>query len=496
MTEPGVQAPVRPEAPGAHLGRGWTLVLLGIALFVVNAGVSRLALTNGVDPVPLAAVRIAGTALVLLLVLLATGRASRLRLRAREVPLLLAYGLGGVGLVQVSYFVAIQRLPIGLALLLEYLAPLLVALVARFVLRERVSALLWPALALSLGGLALALGLGGDVELDTVGVVAGLVAAGSFATYFLLGERIVRTRDALSTTFWGFAVPGLLSLAFVPWRSLGGWTGQPVALPDALGAGEVALVLVVAWVVVLGTLSPFAAETAALRWIPATLVTVVATLEPVGAAVLAWWWFGEALTALQVVGFCLVLGGVVLALVARSSAGTGDRPDAVRGGGEGTPFGRGAPRLRSARRWGTCVVSWCARSSLRCCCRLPSRWAWSAWWDRRRPTSAPRSPPTATASSRAPASRTCSGGGSATAGRRPRRWSHPPHARSPWSPTARSSCRSSRPASCARWTRAQGPSTSATARPGPTWRRRAPRGTCRYPPRGTPGTWDCRLPRS
>jgi drug/metabolite transporter (DMT)-like permease len=319
VTEPGVQAPARPEAPGAHPAQGWTLLLLGITLFVVNAGVSRLALTNGIDPVPLAAVRIAGTALVLLVVLLATGRGARLRLRRREVPLLVAYGIGGVGLVQVSYFVAIQRLPIGLALLLEYLAPLVVALVARFLLRERVSALLWPALALSLGGLALALGLGGDVDLDPVGVVAGLVAAGSFATYFLLGERIVRHRDALSTTFWGFAVPGVLSLAVVPWGSLAGWTQQPVELPEAIGSGQVALVLVVAWVVVLGTLSPFAAETAALRWIPATIVTVVATLEPVGAAVLAWWWFGESLTALQVLGFVLVLGGVVLALVARSA---------------------------------------------------------------------------------------------------------------------------------------------------------------------------------
>lgn len=318
MTEPVVQAPARPEAPGAHPAQGWTLLVLGITLFVVNAGVSRLALTNGADPVPLAAVRISGTAFVLLVALLVTGRGARLRLSWRELPLLVGYGLGGVALVQVSYFVAIQRLPIGLALLLEYLAPLLVALAARFLLRERVSALLWPALALSLGGLALALGLGGDVSLDPVGVVAGLVAAASFATYFLLGERIVRTRDALSTTFWGFAIPGVLVLAVVPWGALPGWADQPVELPAAIGSGEVALALVVAWVVVLGTLSPFAAETAALRWIPATVVTVVATLEPVGAAVLAWWWFDESLTALQVVGFVLVLGGVVLALFSRA----------------------------------------------------------------------------------------------------------------------------------------------------------------------------------
>lgn len=322
MTEPGVQAPARPEAPGAHPAQGWTLLGLGITMFVVNAGVSRLALTNGIDPVPLAAVRIAGTALVLLVVMVATGRVRRLRVTWRELPLLVAYGIGGVGLVQVSYFVAIQRLPIGLALLLEYLAPLLVALVARFLLREHVGPLLWPALALSLGGLALALQLGGTGDgLDPVGVAAGLVAAVSFATYFLLGERIIRTRDALSTTFWGFAVPAVLATAVVPWWGvLGRSADVQVDLPGAVGGGQVLLLWVVLWVVVLGTLGPFAAETAALRWIPATTVTVVGTLEPVGAALLAWWWFDESLTPLQLVGFVLVLGGVTLALYARARA--------------------------------------------------------------------------------------------------------------------------------------------------------------------------------
>ena len=296
--------------------------MLGITLFVVNAGVSRLALTNGIEPVPLAAVRIAGTALVLLVVMVVTGRVARLRVGWRELPLLVVYGIAGVGLVQVSYFVAIQRLPIGLALLLEYLAPLLVALVARFVLREHVGPLLWPALALTLGGLALALQLGGEGgDLDPVGVVAGLVAAVAFATYFLLGERIVRRRDALSTTFWGFAVPGVLATALVPWWDvLADSARVDVRLPEAVGGGTVLLLVVVLWVMVLGTLAPFAAETAALRSIPATTVTVVATLEPVGAAVMAWWWFGESLTPLQVVGFVLVLSGVVLALVARERA--------------------------------------------------------------------------------------------------------------------------------------------------------------------------------
>lgn len=332
MTEPGVQAPLRPPEPHQHVGRGYTLLLLGITLFVVNAGVSRLVLTNGIEAVPLAAVRIAGTALALGLVLVLTGRARSLRVTWRELPLLAVYGIAGVGLVQISYFIAIERLPIGLALLLEYLAPLLVALVARFVLRERVSALLWPALGLTLGGLALALQLGSGNDLDPVGVAAGLVAAASFATYFLIGERLVRHRDPLSTTFWGFAIPGVLATAVSPWwHTLADSSEVTLTLPDAIGGGEVLLLMGVLWVILLGTLSPFAAETAALRHIPATTVTVVATLEPVGAALIAWWWFGESLTALQVLGFGLVLTGVVLALMARGrAAGEDEVPTDVR----------------------------------------------------------------------------------------------------------------------------------------------------------------------
>jgi len=319
VTEPGVQAPPRPGGSAVRRGPGYTLLLLGIAMFVVNAGASRLALVSGIDPVSLTSVRIAGTALVLGAVLVLSGRVRTLSVTWGELPLLAVYGIAGVGLVQLSYFVAIQRLPIGLALLLEYLAPLLVALVARFVLHEQVSALLWPALALSLGGLALALGLGGGgADLDLVGVAAGLVAAVSFATYFLLGERLVRRRDPLSTTFWGFAIPGALATVLAPWwGTLERSAAVLVDLPEAIGGGQVLLLLVVAWVVLLGTLGPFAASTAALRYIPATVVTVVATLEPVGAAVLAWWWFDESLTALQVLGFGLVLAGVVLALLAR-----------------------------------------------------------------------------------------------------------------------------------------------------------------------------------
>ena len=313
--------PVRPAEPGTHLGSSYALVLLAVACFVVNAGVSRVVLTSGVSATELSSVRAAGTTLALGVAVVVTGRTRLLRVRRDEVGALLAYGVVGVALLHMTYFVAIERVPIGLALLLEYLAPVLVALWVRVVRRERVRATLWPALGLSVAGLALVAQVGGaGPGLDPVGVAAGLAAAVCFAAYFLLGERLVRRRDPLTTVFWGFAVATVVWTVVEPWwvpisRSV----GQQATLPDAVGAGTVPVGLLLLWVVVLGTLVPFGATTAALRHLSAATVSVVAILEPVGASLLAWWWFGEALDLGQLVGVALVLTGIVLALRARRS---------------------------------------------------------------------------------------------------------------------------------------------------------------------------------
>jgi drug/metabolite transporter (DMT)-like permease len=325
VTDP-LPVPVPPghvgSAPGADTARGRpgsaALVVLAVALFSLNAGTSAVVLRAGVTPEALAAVRALGTAAVLGLALLGTGRVRTLAVPRRQWPWILLYGAGGVTLVQWAYFVAIDRLPIGLALLLEYLAPLVIALVARFWLRRPVSRLVWPALALALGGLALATRVPGG-GLDPVGIAAGLGAAGAFAVYFLVGERLVTERDALSTTFWGFAVAAVASavLAAPELPAAARLSSETAALPAAAGGASVPVWGLLAVVVLLGTLAPFAAVTAALRRLPATLVSIIGTGEVVGAAAVAWWWFGQTLSAVQVAGFALVVSGVVLALLAR-----------------------------------------------------------------------------------------------------------------------------------------------------------------------------------
>lgn len=293
-------------------------MVLAVALFSVNAGVSALVLDAGVTPEALAALRAVGTAAVLGTALVGTGRVRTLAVPRRQWPWLVLYGAGGVAMVQWAYFVAIDRLPIGLALLLEYLAPLLIALIARFWLRRQVSRLVWPALGLSLGGLALATRVSGG-GLDPLGVAAGLGAACAFAIYFLVGERLVGERDALSTTFWGFAIASVVGVALagpaLP-AALRAATSD-TALPDALGGGQAPVWVLLIVVVLFGTLTPFAAVTTALRRLPATVVSIIGTGEVVGAALIAWWWFGESLTIVQIAGFALVIVGVVLALLAR-----------------------------------------------------------------------------------------------------------------------------------------------------------------------------------
>lgn len=290
------------------------MVLASGVLFAVNGTVSKLVLRTGIDAPQLTLLRAAGafTVLLVLSVLLRPG-AGRLRVTARQVPLLVGYGLTGFFLVPMLYFVAISRLPVGIGLLFEYSAPLLVALWARFGQRQPVRSRLWVGLALSLAGLACVAEVWGELKLDGLGVLAGLGAAFFLALYYVLGARGVEGRDTVSLCTWAFgaaAVAGLLTRAFTgvgDWTPLTG-TSQGVPVPLLLG-----------YVVLLGSVVPYLLVAGAMRHLPATSVGIVGMVEPVIASAVAWVALGatEALNAAQLAGGVLVLLGVALAETAR-----------------------------------------------------------------------------------------------------------------------------------------------------------------------------------
>jgi drug/metabolite transporter (DMT)-like permease len=290
----------RRQPPDQRPGRGYALVVLAASCFIVNAGVARGAMDAGVPADRLAGLRSVGTAAALLFIVVALRRVRALRVSLTEVPWLLLYGV------------------VGVALLLEYLAPVLIALWAWLVQRRPVRARLWPALGLALVGLALVTKLWDAGALDLFGVVMGLTAAVCFSTYFLAGEHLVRHRDVLSVAFWGFAISGVFWSLVRPW-----WTFDAEALSattEVFGDVVAPVWVLVLWVVLLGTLVPYGADTAALRYLPATIVSLIAMLEPVGAAALAWVWFGESLAAVQILGGLAVMVGIVLAQTSRPTA--------------------------------------------------------------------------------------------------------------------------------------------------------------------------------
>lgn len=315
--------------PAVSPRRGLAYVVLAAVFFSLNASVSKVALDGGVDPTRLAALRSTGAAMALLVVVLLV-RPAALRMTWREFPYLLTLGVLGGAVVQWLYFTAIDRLPVGIALLLEFTAPAMVALFTWGVLRRRIGARTWGGIGLALLGLALVARIWTDVGLDLVGVLAGFGAAACLASYYLIGGRMSADRDSLSLTFWMFAFAAVFWAVVLPW-----WTfdasplGSPTSLLGVFAGVGVPVWSAVLWVIVFGTLVAYGLNLAALRHISPTTAGVVGMSEPVGAALVAWAWLGQALAPVQILGGVIVLAGVAMVDVGRSEAAVTEEDDAV-----------------------------------------------------------------------------------------------------------------------------------------------------------------------
>jgi drug/metabolite transporter (DMT)-like permease len=222
------------------------------------------------------------------------------------------YGVAGVALTQWLYFVAIERLPVGVALLIEFTAPLGVALWVRFAWHQPVRNRVWGALVMCMVGLAMVGQVWDGFSLDIIGVLAGFVAAGALVVYYLAGERGVRRRDPVSLTMWGFGAASVLWAFLAPWWSYP-WTTISVVHGDIGPLTDIPGWWLVAYMVLFGTVFPFALVLFSLRHLTGAQASVVGLAEPLLASAIAWAVLGEALTPVQILGGTVVLIGVVIA---------------------------------------------------------------------------------------------------------------------------------------------------------------------------------------
>ena len=280
------------------------LALVSAVAFGTSGPLAKSLIEAGLGPLEVAWMRVAGSALVL-----APITVRHVAVVRRRPAVVIAYGLLAVAGVQAAYFAAVARVPVGVALLVEYLAPVLVLLFVRFVLGRTIAAAAVAGAAVSLVGLAGVVEVHQGLRFDPLGLLLALLAAVCLASYFVLSER-ADAADPAALLGWGLVV-GTLGLTAVarPWAAA--WT--VLAGPVAFGSADVPAAAVAVALVLVGTVLAYLTGIAAVRRLSAPVGAVVAALEAVGATALAWVLLGEAMSATQVLGGALVLVGAALA---------------------------------------------------------------------------------------------------------------------------------------------------------------------------------------
>lgn len=278
---------------------GYLLATAAAAMWALNGSLARFLLDDGVGALRLAQLRALGS-LVLLVALVALWRPGLLRVPRKDLPQLAFLGIAGLAGVHATYFLAIERLQIGAALTIQYMGPLLILVWLRLVHGREVRRALWAAAGLSLIGCLLVVRAYEVTSLDALGVLAAVGAAITFAIYLLASERSGRRHQPATTLVWAFGFASLFWALLLPL-----WTFPAGRIASSTNA------LLALGVIVIGTLVPFALMVAAVRHIPASRAAVVATLEPVLAALIAWPIHAEALAAPQIAGGLAVVGAVV-----------------------------------------------------------------------------------------------------------------------------------------------------------------------------------------
>ncbi|MEV0803356.1 EamA family transporter [Kribbella sp. NPDC050281] len=293
---------------------------LGFAVFsAVTFGGSgpfaKALIGAGFSPEQAAWLRILGAAALLVPLALAFRGSAGLRAARASWKALVLYGLTGIAGCQTLFFIAASRLPVGVALMLEFSGPVLVVAWLKFGQKVAVPRTAAVGVGIALIGLATVVEIWSGVQIDAVGLIAGLAAAACQATYFILIEKLTGAADPLVMTAAGSVVGAVVLTAIaspwgVPWHTL----ADTIAIGHRHAPGWV----LAGWLIVVSTVVAYLAGAAAVQRLSAAIGGAVAYVEVVAASIFAWILLNETLRTNQIIGGVIVLAG---AFVAQSSVG-------------------------------------------------------------------------------------------------------------------------------------------------------------------------------
>ncbi|MET8312825.1 DMT family transporter [Rhodococcus erythropolis] len=288
---------------------GLIFALLSAATFGVSGPFAKSLIESGWSPGGAVFARVAGGALVMMVIAVAT-QWPRLRQVSAHTRTVLLYGVFAISGVQLCFFNAVQHLSVGVALLLEYLAPIIVIGWVWITKGARPSVQTLLGAAVAMIGAAVVIDVFGSAEISAVGVAWGLAAAACLAVYFVISERADGDLHPVVLAASGLTVSAVVIGAL----GLVGVVPLQFSASNAVVADHsVNVWLPVVVLVLVSTVIAYLTGIAAITLLGPTIGSLVALTEVLCAVLAAWILVGESVTALQAVGGAAIIAGLVLA---------------------------------------------------------------------------------------------------------------------------------------------------------------------------------------
>ena len=294
------------------------LFLITAAFGFAAGGVAAKVLREAdLDAFRLTQIRITSAALILLIIALIKGK-KQLYAKRSEIKDLILFGVIGIAVVNSFYYFALKYLYVSVALIIEFTAPIWIALYLRFVKKKNIPTTAWVGIICAFLGLVLISQIWSGKSLHPLGVLVAILDALALAYYFLTADRLGQNRSSLSLTTWGMGIASIFWAIALPWWNFPfEFLTQSFSLSGELSGHSAPGWALILWIVVTATVIPYLLTVAAIRELSASTSSVIAMLEPIIAGVIAWWLLTEAFTNIQLIGCAAVLVGVYLADKAR-----------------------------------------------------------------------------------------------------------------------------------------------------------------------------------
>lgn len=317
---PAATVHTAPEA-STSMSRAMLVALASAAAFGAAGPFAKMLFVVGWSPAAAVTMRIGIAVLVLAIptVRELRGRWHVLRTNMRAV---LLYGLFGVAGCQLAYFIAVEHLSVGVALLLEYLSPTLLVLLAWARTRRAPSRMTMLGALSALGGLALVLNIFGSITISTIGVAFGLAAAVCSAIYFLVASDV--PEDGLSPLALSGAGMAVGVLPLVVFGSVGLLPMHASLHPVTIGGTQVSVFVPIIGISVISAAFAYVSGCTAARLLGSRVASFVALAEVLFAVLFAWLFLGELPLPIQLGGGALIVLGVVLVRMADRDTITSD----------------------------------------------------------------------------------------------------------------------------------------------------------------------------